>query len=381
MAAPASCEISFGPETSDADGTLLVRLGGSWTVGSSLPSVSDVLREATARGARRIRYDARELEAWDSVLLTFLLKLREWSEREHLESDASGLPQGVNRLLDLATGVPEVEGARRSARDLPLLARIGNATLELLVGGREMLAFLGESALSIVRLLTGRARFRRVDLWLTVQECGANALPIVSLISVLVGMILAFVGAVQLRQFGAGIYVADLVGLAMAREMGAMMAAIIMAGRTGAAFAAQIGTMRVNEEIDALTTSGFSPQDFLVLPRMLALAAMMPLLCIYADLLGIIGGAAVGVVMLDLSPALYWDQTVGAVSLTDLGVGIVKSVVFGVLVAVSGCLRGLQCGTSSSAVGLAATSAVVTGIVAIIVSDAFFTLIFEVLKI
>jgi phospholipid/cholesterol/gamma-HCH transport system permease protein len=160
-----------------------------------------------------------------------------------------------------------------------------------------------------------------------------------------------------------------------------MMAAIIMAGRTGAAFAAQIGTMKVNEEIDALVTSGFSPQDFLVLPRMLALAAMMPLLCLYADLLGIIGGAAVGVMVLDLSPALYWDETVVALTLTDFGVGLVKSAVFGVLVAVSGCMRGLQCGTSSSAVGLAATSAVVTGIVAIIVSDAFFTLIFEVLGI
>jgi phospholipid/cholesterol/gamma-HCH transport system permease protein len=175
--------------------------------------------------------------------------------------------------------------------------------------------------------------------------------------------------------------VANLVGLAMAREMGAMMTAIIMAGRTGAAFAAQIGTMRVNEEIDALTTAGFSPQDFLVLPRMLALMVMMPLLCLYADILGILGGAIVGVGMLDLAPALYWDQTVDSVSLTDFGVGLAKSSVFGVLVAVSGCLRGIQCGTSSAAVGLAATSAVVTGIVAIIVSDALFTLIFEVLGI
>lgn len=366
---------------SPADGTLLVRLGGRWTVGADLPAASEVFREAAARGARRIRYDAEGLEAWDSVLLTFLLKLREWSEREQLESDAAGLPEGVNRLLDLATGVPEVEGARRHGAGEPFLTRVGRSVGELGSGAREMLEFLGETTLSFGRLLTGRARFRRVDLWLTVQECGANALPIVSLISVLVGMILAFVGAVQLRQFGAGIYVADLVGLAMAREMGAMMTAIIMAGRTGAAFAAQIGTMRVNEEIDALQTSGFSPQDFLVLPRMIALAAMMPLLCIYSDLLGIVGGALVGVVMLDLSPVLYWDQTVGAVDLTDLGVGLVKSAVFGVLVAVSGCLRGLQCGTSSSAVGLAATSAVVTGIVAIIVSDAFFTLIFEVLGI
>jgi phospholipid/cholesterol/gamma-HCH transport system permease protein len=381
VTAEATCELSFGADAPEADGTLLVRLAGSWTVGSRLPSAGEVFREAEARGARRLRYDAASLEDWDSVLLTFLLKLREWSEREHVEADVSGLPEGVNRLLDLATGVPEVEGARRRGEEVSFLGRVGRATSDLFAGGRDMLEFLGEAALSIGRLLTGRARYRSVDLRVTVQECGANALPIVSLISVLVGMILAFVGAVQLRQFGAGIYVADLVGLAMAREMGAMMAAIIMAGRTGAAFAAQIGTMKVNEEIDALVTSGFSPQDFLVLPRMLALAAMMPLLCLYADLLGIIGGAAVGVMVLDLSPALYWDETVVALTLTDFGVGLVKSAVFGVLVAVSGCMRGLQCGTSSSAVGLAATSAVVTGIVAIIVSDAFFTLIFEVLGI
>jgi phospholipid/cholesterol/gamma-HCH transport system permease protein len=248
-------------------------------------------------------------------------------------------------------------------------------------GGREMLAFTGEATLSLGRMLTGRARYRGVDLWLAVQETGANALPIVTLISVLVGMILAFVGAVQLREFGAGIYVADLVGLAMAREMGAMMTAIIMAGRTGAAFAAQIGTMRVNQEVDALTTLGFSPMDFLVLPRMLALAFMMPLLCIYADVLGILGGALVGVGMLDLTAALYWEQTVDALDLVDFAVGLVKATAFGVLVAMAGCLRGVQCGTSSASVGLAATSAVVTAIVAIIVTDAIFTVLFDVMGI
>lgn len=367
----ATCEL-------ESDGaTLWVRLGGSWTAASQRPGAPDLLREAATRGARRLRFDASGLTAWDSVLLTFLLRLREWSEREQVESDPSGLPEGVIRLLDLATGVPEPTGARRGERRASLLAQVGYAAMSLVTGARNILEFLGQVTLSLGRLVRGRARFRRVDLWLTVQECGATALPIVTLISVLVGMILAFVGAVQLRQFGAGIYVADLVGLAMAREMGAMMTAIIMAGRTGAAFAAQIGTMRVNEEIDALVTTGFSPQDFLVLPRILALAAMMPLLCIYADLLGIVGGAVVGLGLLHLSPALYWDETVRALTLTDFSVGLAKSAVFGVLVAVSGCLRGLQCGRSSSAVGTAATSAVVTGIIAIIVSDAFFTLIFE----
>jgi phospholipid/cholesterol/gamma-HCH transport system permease protein len=192
---------------------------------------------------------------------------------------------------------------------------------------------------------------------------GAQALPIVTLISFLVGVILAYVGAVQLRQFGAQIYVADLVGIAMTREMGAMMAAIIMAGRTGAAFAASLGTMQVNEEIDALTTLGISPMEFLVLPRVLALTAMMPLLCVYADLVGILGGACVGVGMLDLGGVEYFVRSSHAITLRDVLAGLVMSGVFGALVALAGCLRGMQCGRSSAAVGWAATSAVVTGIV------------------
>jgi phospholipid/cholesterol/gamma-HCH transport system permease protein len=234
---------------------------------------------------------------------------------------------------------------------------------------------------SFGRLAIGRARFRRSDLVGVVYECGAAALPIVTLISFLVGLILAFVGAIQLQQFGAQIYVADLVGIAMAREMGALMTAIIMSGRTGAAFAAQLGTMQVNEEIDALSTFGLSSMEFLVLPRMLALIMMMPLLCIYADLMGIVGGAVVGVGMLNLSVTQYANETIHGVALADFAVGIVKSSVFGVLVAISGCMRGIQSGRSASAVGLAATSAVVTAIVFIIVTDGVFAVLTNVLGI
>lgn len=244
-----------------------------------------------------------------------------------------------------------------------------------------MLGFIGEAFLAFGRLLVGRARFRRSELVLIIQECGAQALPIVSLISVLVGLILAFVGAVQLKMFGAQIYVANLVAIAMVREMGAMMTGIIMAGRTGAAFAAQLGTMQVNEEIDALKTMGLSPLEFLVLPRMLALILMMPLLVLYADLMGILGGVVVGIGMLDLSFSQYFEQTRAAITLTDLWLGVGKGVIFGVLVALAGCLRGMQCGRSASAVGDAATSAVVTAIVAIIVSDGLFAVITNVLGI
>jgi phospholipid/cholesterol/gamma-HCH transport system permease protein len=236
-------------------------------------------------------------------------------------------------------------------------------------------------AIAVGRLLRGAARFRRVDLGLMLQHSGADALPIVTLISLLVGLILAFVGAVQLEQFGAAVYVADLVGIAMTREMGAMMTAIVMAGRTGAAFAAQLGSMKVNQEIDALRTMGISPLEYLVLPRMLALSLMMPLLCVYADLMGILGGAVIGIGMLDVAPVTYVQHTIDAVSYTDFFGGVFKASVYGVLVALSGCLRGMQSGDSASAVGDATTAAVVTSIVLIICASGIFAVIFYVLGI
>jgi len=194
-------------------------------------------------------------------------------------------------------------------------------------------------------------------------------------VSFLVGLILAFIGAIQLQQFGAQIFVADLVGLGMAREMGAMMTAIIMAGRTGASFAAQLGTMTANEEVDALKTMGISPIEFLVLPRLLALTLMMPLLSLYSNLMGIVGGAVVGVGMLDLGVVSYFDETRNALSLSDFGAGLIKAVVYGSLVAFSGCLRGMQCGRSASAVGAATTSAVVTSIVLIVIASGIINVI------
>jgi len=203
----------------------------------------------------------------------------------------------------------------------------------------------------------------------------------VSLISLLLGLILAFVGAIQLRTFGAETYVADLVAVAMVREMAAIMTGIVIAGRTGAAFAARLGTMEVNEEIDALRTLGISPMEFLVMPRMLALTLMMPLLCLYADIMGIIGGLIVGVGALGLNPTEYFNRTRAAVGLNDLFIGIFMGIVFGALIALSGCVKGMHCGKSSSAVGLATTSAVVTGIVSIIVATALITIITDVLGI
>jgi phospholipid/cholesterol/gamma-HCH transport system permease protein len=295
--------------------------------------------------------------------------------------EEEGLPEGARRLLKLAAAVPERAGARKPFRREPFFASVGGYAIRFYRSALEVLDFLGQSTAALLRFLAGKAAFRRSDLSLLLQECGAQALPIVSLISLLVGLILGFVGAIQLRVFGAEIFVADIVAIAMVRVMGAIMTGIIIAGRTGAAFAAQIGTMQVNEEIDAMKTLGISPVEFLVLPRMISLIVMMPLLCVYADLMGILGGLFVGVGMLGLNPTEYLSRTQEALSLTTFGIGLFHSAVFGVLVAMAGCLRGMQCGRSASEVGYAATSAVVTGIISIIVATAIITFMCEVLGI
>ena len=363
-------------------GTLLIQIKGDWKIGNPLPSADEVEKKLTA-GARveRVGFDTSELKAWDSGLLTFLIKVKKFCDQKNVRLDSEALPEGAKRLLTMATAVPEREGARKESKKEFFLSLFGGKVIDFFRTASEMIAFVGEATIAFAKFLVGKATFRRSDLFLLLQECGAQALPVVSLISVLLGLILGFVGAIQLKMFGAQIFVADVVAIGMVRVMGAIMTGIIMAGRTGAAFAAQLGTMEVNEEIDALKTLGISPMEFLVLPRMIALVIMMPLLCVYSDLLGILGGLIVGIGMLDLGLREYLNRTQEALNLTTFGIGIFHSAVFGVLVALSGCLRGMQCGRSASAVGYAATSAVVTSIVAIIVATAIITYVCQVLGI
>jgi phospholipid/cholesterol/gamma-HCH transport system permease protein len=358
------------------EGVLLVTLSGSWTVDCTLPAPESFLvGVTTSPPPLLVTFDASGLTRWDSSLLTFLLKVLAGSASAGVAVDRAGLPHGVRRLLALTTAVPERTGTTRDIHRPPFLIRVADTAISVWNSNREMLEFIGEATLSALRLCGGKARFRRSDLLLIIQDCGVGSLPIVSLISLLVGLILAFVGAIQLQMFGAQIYVANLVGIGMVREMGAIMTGIIVTGRTGASFAAQLGTMQVNEEIDALQTLGISPMEYLVLPRMLALCLMMPLLCLYADLMGVLGGFVVGVLMLDITPTQYYLQSCGAVHLNDLFIGVFMSAVFGILVALTGCMRGIQCGRSASAVGAATTSAVVSGIVSIIVATALITII------
>jgi phospholipid/cholesterol/gamma-HCH transport system permease protein len=360
-----------------AEGAMVFRLAGSWRLENMLPSASEVRGEIEAGPpVRRLSFEAGGVTAWDTGLVTFVRKLMDEGKRRGIEVDRGGLPEGAQRLLNLATAVAAKETGHGAKRG-PWIERIGMRAEAVEAGAAAILVFIGQACLAFWAVLRRRARFQLSDLSLIIEECGVRALPIVTLICFLVGLILAFVGAVQLRRFGAQIYVADLVGIAMAQEMGAMMTGIILAGRTGAAFAAQLGTMQVNEEIDALRTMGISPLEFLVLPRMLALILMTPLLTIYGDVVGILGGAFVGVTMLKLSFVAYMRETLSALALTDFAKGLVKGGVFGVLVAWAGCLRGMQSGRSSAAVGLATTAAVVLGIVSIIVADAILTVIYN----
>ena len=375
--APSRISISSSP-----DGFILVRLTGEWKIENPLPSADKIEKQLTAGAhAKSMGFDTSEMKGWDSGLLILLIRIKDYCVQNNIPLQTDGLPEGARRLLRLASAVAERKGVRKEVKRESFLSSAGARAIEFYHSAIEMVNFIGEAFLAFLRLFGGRASFRRSDLFLLLQECGAQALPIVSLISLLLGLILAFVGAIQLKMFGAQIYVADVVGIGMVRVLGAVMTGIIMAGRTGAAFAAQLGTMEVNEEIDALKTLGISPMEFLVLPRMIALIVMMPLLCLYADLLGILGGLIVGVGMLDLGVMEYVNETRAAVTLSNLWIGLFHSAVFGVLIALSGCLRGMQCGRSASAVGYATTSAVVTSIVSIIVATAIITFACQVLGI
>jgi phospholipid/cholesterol/gamma-HCH transport system permease protein len=363
-------------------GVLRVRLSGNWRAKSTLPSV-EIIRGSLSEGpaVSSLEFNVAQLTGWDSRFVAFIRNCGELCRTRNVEFRDGGFPEGVRRLLRLAQTVPERKDVRRATAKASLLQRIGERTLKGWDDSLEIFTFLGENLVALVTLLRGRAQFRWADAFLVMQQCGPQALGIVAMINFLVGLILAFVGAVQLMKFGASIYVADLVGIATVREMGCIMTGIILCGRTGAAFAAQLGTMKVNEEISALQTFGISPVEFLVLPRMIALILVMPFLCAFADLISIVGGFVVSVSMLDVTPTVYLTRTIHVIQLKSFLLGIGKGCFFGFLVAYTGCLRGMQSGSSAAAVGEATTKAVVTGITAIVASDGIFAVICNVLGI
>lgn len=368
-------QLDLRPGEGDQAATLVIVLGGRWRIDQHPPS-AEALSDRLNASVGQVRFETHELGDWDSGLLTFIAGIGKSCVERGITVDGSALPTGVQALLAMALAVPEQKLAPRNVEPQGVFALTGTATIEFIRGAPQMLAFLGEVMLSLLRLVSGRARFRARDLWLEIEEVGPRALPIVSVISFLVGLILAYLGADQLKLVGAQIFIADLVAIGMVREVGALMTGIIIAGRTGAAFAAQLGTMQVNEEIDAYKTLGISAIDFLVLPRMLALMLMVPLLTLYSGFIGMLAGLLVSVTIFDIGVFEYYTETLRALEFKQFAVGLSKGTVYGAMIAFAGCLRGMQCGRSAEAVGHAATSAVVTAILLITIAASIMTVVY-----
>jgi phospholipid/cholesterol/gamma-HCH transport system permease protein len=357
------------------DDFLVAVLSGEWNLERPAPRFALLMESALsadppgARTVRVVNVDASALGTWDSSLLIFLRQGQEYCEAHQLEFGTEGVPERIASLLALARVVPE----RVTDRDEPRLspvARFGLAGIAAWDAAHVAVTFMGEVIQRGAQLLRGRVRMRWRECWVVVQSNSSGALPIVTLIALLIGVIVAFLGVVVLKRFGAGYYVSYLVGYGMLRELGALMTGIIMAGRTGAGFAAELGSMKITEEIDALSTLGISPIDHLVLPRVLGLFVMMPLLVVYADLVGIVGGMGVSLAMLDLTPTQFMHGMLTAVELSDTLLGVFKATIYGLIIGMAGCMKGLRTGSDAGAVGRSATSAVVLGITLIILANA-----------
>ena len=324
-----------------------------------------------------LKINTNNLGPWDSSLVAFLSRVRDFCSANNIKYDITEVPSGIKKLLELSnSAVTENSFIKKNEKKSSPNAFF-KATVFILICLKSFAYSVGEICLSMARFFTGNAKIRWKEFWILIQEVGINALPIVSLISFLVGIIISFISVLQLQKFGASIYVADLIGISMMREMGCIMTGIIMSGRTGASFAATIGTMITNDEVDALRTSGFSAVDFLTLPRVLALTIMMPILCIFSDFIGIFGGMVAAISSSSLTVTQFFTQLVKAVHIKEFFIGIFKSSVFGILVSSIGCVKGMQCDRSAEGVGVVTTSAVVSSITAIIIADAIFAVAFS----
>ena len=322
--------------------------------------------------SRKIQLVGQNIESWNTDFVVTLYNALRFVPREDITY--SHLPPGMEQLLRLALEVPYKQAEQEPAK-WPFLERVGEMGIRFCRCVKKGSLFLYACAVSWFRQLTGKAVYRSKDFWMILDDCGPQSIFIVSLISFMVGLILAFVGAIQLKTFGAQIYVASLVTIGMTRIMGAVMTGVIMAGRTGASYAATIGTMQVNEELDALQTMGISRTDFLVLPRINALLLSMPILVLLADFMGIVGGCLVCVLFWNIPLSEYIKYTVNYFDMTNFLVGIFHGLVFGLIIALCGCYFGVNCGRNADSVGTATTNAVVYAIVWMIVLTGLITLV------
>jgi phospholipid/cholesterol/gamma-HCH transport system permease protein len=359
------------------DGTVSIAVRGRIEV-ENAQRVLDDLRAAAEGDPREVVLDLSGVDYFDSgggaVLITLRRQLAEHGGALRIARST----KAIEGFLGLVDDAEITKAPLRMPQPEPNIAeRVGDATLTAVSGWRETVSFTGELMLGLLDAARHPARVRWRDTWSYMERAGIDALPIVALISFLMGLITAFQAAVQLQQFGADIYIANLVGLSIVRELGPLMTAIIAAGRSGAAFAAEIGTMKVSEEVDALVTMGFDRTRFLVTPKVLALVFMLPCLTLFSDLVGIIGGLCVAVGVLDLPAEVYLRQLRIAVTNWDVFSGLIKTVAFATLIAGVGCLRGFQAETGAESVGRITTSAIVAGIFLIIITDAVFTVLFH----
>jgi phospholipid/cholesterol/gamma-HCH transport system permease protein len=349
---------------------LVLFLSGDWTGRNDVSAVRVLDLPLDRAKIDAIRFDSGNLGRWDSSLLVFLSTIREVARRSDIAFEQSGLPTAACRLLAMLPAEPPARPV--PVRRAGMFEQFGVRVLERWSDLVAITTLIGEATLRAVPAMRGKARTRAVDLLTCIQDAGVGALPMVALVNVLVGGIVAFVGSLQLRRFGAEIYVSNLIGVMEVREMAPLMTAIVMSGRTGSAYAAEIATMQGTDEIDALRAIGIPLFDYLILPRVSALSAMMPLLFMYAGAIGILGGFAVAVNMMNISAGAFVAHLRAAVAGTDIFLGLAKSVTFGGWIALASCKIGLKAGRSASDVGHAATTAAVSGIVGAIALDALF---------
>ena len=380
VALPGDATDAGALEVREAGEALIVAFGTTLTVPQTVAHWASLPAAVADTGASRVELVLERLQRFDSSGVALVAALRRQCAERGQECDVRGAPESFLDLLATAEREPAEERGGGAHTD-SLLVEIGDRTEKVLTGLKQGVAFIGDTALALADSVRHPRRVRWRDLFACLQQSGAEAFPIVALICFLMGVIMAFQAAVQLHDFGADIYVADLVGLSITRELGPLMVAVIVAGRSGAGFAAEIGTMKVGEEIDALVTMGLAPQRFLIVPKVLALVIALPCLTVLGDLIGILGGLLISMTVLRLPALVYWNETCKAVSYSDVFGGLVKSVCFALLVGGIGCYRGLQTGASAHSVGRVTTSAVVTGIFFIILADAAFTIVYHLMGI
>lgn len=358
-------------------GAAELRLAGTLSFADAALLWQDVRKRiASAHRGQTLNFDVSRVSSVDGAAMALLVHLRAELKRRGVASEFIGAEGHVEQMIHLYRG--DVKPKRRK-RQKPrsMFDQIGHATMDVVLELKLVLAFFGQLLVAGGRVLRSPLSVNWRDVTFTMERAGADAVPIVIVINFLVGFVMAFQGAVQLKQFGANIYVADLVGLSITRELGPLMTAIIVCGRSGAAFAAELGTMKVSEEVDALRTLGFGPMRYLVMPRTLGLIAVMPLLTLLADFVGCLGGLVVGVTSLDLTMTGYLIETRNAVRPWDVFSGVLKSAVFGLTIALISCQQGLATSGGAEGVGRRTTSSVVTILFALIAIDAVFTIFFQ----